>query len=107
MDLRTWLQARQPSEPPRDAALADFLGITPAAVRHKANGVRAVQYGECPLIEQFTGAQVPCEDLRDDVDWDRDDSGAVTGYRVRFPTAASVDQAPATVEPAEVGGAQA
>lgn len=48
-----------------------------------------------------------CEDLRDDVDWDRDDSGAVTGYRVRFPTAASVDPGASTVEPAEVGGAQA
>jgi len=50
---------------------------------------------------------VRCEDLRDDVDWDRDDSGAVTGYRVRFPTAASVEQGASTVEPAEVGGAQA
>lgn len=66
-----------------------------------------MQHSECPLIEQFTGGLVRCEDLRDDVDWDRDDSGAVTGYRVRFPTAASVEQEPSTVEPAEVGGAQA
>lgn len=103
MDLRTWLQARQPSEPPRDAALADFLGITPAAVRHKANGVRAVQYGECPLIEQFTAGQVTCEDLRDDVDWDRDDAGRVTGYRVRFSMDASVAEVASTVDPADAG----
>jgi len=106
MDLRTWLQARQPPEPLRDAALGDYLGLTPAAVRHKANGLRPVQHSECPLIEQFTGGLVRCEDLRDDVDWDRDDSGAVTGYRVRFPTAASVEQGAATVEPVNAGGAE-
>lgn len=75
-------------------------------MRHKANGIRLVQHSECRLIEQFTGGLVRCEELRDDVYWDRDDAGAVTGYRVRFPTDDSVEQEPSTVEPSQVGGGE-
>lgn len=62
--------------------------------------MRAVQHGECPLIERYTEGAVTCDELRNDVDWDRDDDGRVTGYRVRFATDASVGQASTTDQPA-------
>lgn len=77
--------------------------MTPAAVRHKANRVRSVKYSECQLIEQFTGGQVRCDEIRDDVHWDRDESGTVTGYRVRFATVASVDPPTDSAKPLEEG----
>lgn len=39
----------------------------------------------CPAIESCTG--VVCEELRPDLDWERED-GRVTGYRVRLPAPA-------------------
>lgn len=106
MDLRTWLQARQPPEPPRDGALGDHLGITPAAVRHKANGLRQVQLTECVPIEQFTAGQVRCEDLRPDVEWERDADGRVVSYRVPVSMVATVDPDPSTVDPANAGAVE-
>lgn len=38
---------------------------------------------QCPAIELATG--VRCEALRNDVAWQRDDSGRVTGYVVPVP----------------------
>lgn len=36
--------------------------------------------GHCPAIESATG--VRCEELRPDLEWERDDAGAVIAYRV-------------------------
>jgi len=36
----------------------------------------------CPAIESSTG--IRCEQLRPDLVWTRDESGAVTGYHVRI-----------------------
>lgn len=94
---QTILQAGGPS------SVARALGLGQSAVSNW------ILRGQVPLEHVpalAKAAGVRCEQLCNDVDWDRDDSGAVTGYRVRFPTAASVEQAPSTVEPAEVGGAQ-
>lgn len=85
--------------------MARAIGVRQGHVWSWLNRDMQVPFAHCVSIETATG--VRCEDLRPDVDWDRDDSGAVTGYRVRFPTAASVEQEPSTVEPAKVGAEQA
>jgi len=86
------------------SALARLLNVKQGQVWCWLNRDQQVPLEHCPAIERATG--VACGDLRSDVDWDRDDSGAVTGYRVRFPTAASVEQGAATVEPVNAGGAE-
>ena len=51
------------------AALADVLGVTKAAVNQwKALG-RQVPAEHCPAIERATGGAVRCEELRPDVPW--------------------------------------
>ena len=84
------------------AALARAIGVRQGHVWSWLNRDMQVPFAHCVSIEASTG--VRCEDLRPDVDWDRDDSGTVTGYRVRFPTAAMVDTGDATVESANVAG---
>ena len=44
----------------------------------------------CPAIELVTG--VRCERLRADVEWVRDDAGAVTGYHVPVQVATGADR---------------
>lgn len=86
-------------------ALAKAIGVTQGLIWHYANGNQTPPPERCVEIERATG--VRCDELRTDLHWDRDDAtGAVTGYRVRFPTAASVEQGAATVEPVNAGGAE-
>lgn len=63
MNLKTYLQSSSQVE------LARKLGVTAGAVSQWANGLTAVAAERCPLIEQATGGQVRCEDLRPDVAW--------------------------------------
>lgn len=61
--------------------LADSLGVSQSVVSNwKARG--QVPAERCPFIEAATS--IPCEQLRSDLDWLRDESGAITGYCVRF-----------------------
>lgn len=61
--------------------LADSLGVSQSVVSNwKARG--QIPAERCPHIEAATS--IPCEQLRPDLDWLRDDGGAVTGYCVRF-----------------------
>jgi len=85
-------------------ALARKIGCSQGLIWHYVNGTQLPPPERCKEIERVTG--VTCDELRPDVEWDRDDSGAVTGYRVRFPTAASVEQGASTVEAVNAGGAE-
>ncbi len=51
-----------------------------AVQKWEANGV---PLDRCAAIESATGGQVRCEDLRPDVEWQRDAAGSVTGYLVK------------------------
>lgn len=46
-----------------------------------------VPEAHCPAVERITG--IKCEELRPDVDWERDRRGRVTAYRVRVTTKAA------------------
>lgn len=46
----------------------------------------------CAAIEAATG--VRCEELRPDVEWERDETGKVIGYRVLIPPPANDDGVP-------------
>ena len=69
----------------------DFAGGDPAGDQRPGliyqwlSGIRPLAAHHCPAIERATG--VTCEDLRPDLHWLRDESGAVTGYQV--PTRAA------------------
>jgi DNA-binding transcriptional regulator YdaS (Cro superfamily) len=67
------------------AALATAVGVTPGLIYQWLSGLRPLAAHHCPAIERATG--VTCEDLRPDLNWLRDESGAVTGYQV--PTRAA------------------
>jgi len=67
-------------------------GVTPAAVRHWASGLREMPASTCPIVESIT--RVPCEELRTDLLWERDDVGRVTGYRVPLPSAPTAAKPP-------------
>lgn len=56
-------------------------GVNPSLVAQWATGRRPVAAHHCPAIEAATG--VRCEELRPDLEWERDPAGVVTGYRVR------------------------
>lgn len=59
-------------------ALARALGEFPQNIDNWRR--RGIPLDKCPAIERATGT--PCEQLRTDVEWNRDESGAVTGYTV-------------------------
>jgi len=69
------------------AGLARACRISSAAVAKWRE--RGVPLDRCAAIESATKGQVRCEDLRNDVDWTRDERGHVTGYHVRV--SASID----------------
>ena len=50
-------------------ALADRVGVTPAAVNQWISGFRPIPAERCPTIERATKGVIRCEDLRPDVDW--------------------------------------
>lgn len=61
--------------------LASDLGVSQSVVSNwRARG--QVPVDRCPYVEAATG--VPCEMLRPDVEWLRNDEGAVTGYCIKF-----------------------
>ena len=51
------------------AALAQELSITPAAVTNWLFRNTKVPAEYCPTIERVTGGRVRCEQLRPDVEW--------------------------------------
>lgn len=80
-------------------ALARAIGCTQGLIWQYVNGSAIPPPERCIAIERATG--VICELLRPDITWDRDDDGAVTGYRVpvaphqgeqRQPTVEEVQQ---------------
>lgn len=64
MDLKTYFQSSSQID------LARKLGVTGGAISQWVNGLAAVPAERCPAIEEATGGQVRCEDLRPDVRWD-------------------------------------
>ena len=56
--------------------LARLLGVLPQHVNNWKT--RGVPPDRCPAIESVSG--VRCEDLRSDMQWNRDADGRVTGY---------------------------
>ena len=67
------------------AALAKLLLVHHTLVHQWRKGLRPVAARHCPGIEAATG--VRCEELRPDLHWLRDESGAATGHVV--PTRAA------------------
>lgn len=58
--------------------LAKLLDVTAQTVTvWKEKGVHE---DRCPMVEAVTG--VRCEELRPDIQWDRDETGKVVSYRV-------------------------
>jgi DNA-binding transcriptional regulator YdaS (Cro superfamily) len=51
-------------------ALADYLGVTKAAVGQWKEEGRRVPAEHCLRIERVTRGVVKCEELRPDMDWD-------------------------------------
>lgn len=62
------------------AKLAGLLKVSAQAVS-QWNPERILPE-HCPAIESATAGRVRCEALRPDVEWQRDDTGQVTGYVV-------------------------
>ena len=67
------------------AELAKLLHVHHTLVHQWRKGLRPVAARHCPGIEAATG--VRCEELRPDLHWLRDASGAATGHLV--PTRAA------------------
>lgn len=65
----------------RQKDLAEALGVSQGLISQWCNGI-PVPSEHCPAIERAT--RVTCEELRPDLDWERNDAGAVIAYRVRF-----------------------
>lgn len=92
--LTDWLESHPLGN--RGAAVttvATAVGVTAPAVRHWINGTRTLPLSKAYTVERCTG--VPCEDLCPGVEWERDDLGRVTGYRVPLPALDAVTKAPA------------
>ncbi|WP_412479891.1 transcriptional regulator [Azonexus sp. IMCC34839] len=68
MDLKTFLSR---SSKTKAAAIARFIGVTPAFISQWKKGVRPIPDGRCPAIELATSGQVTCEELRPDIRWVR------------------------------------
>jgi DNA-binding transcriptional regulator YdaS (Cro superfamily) len=64
MDLKTYFKTTTQD------SLAKALGVTPGAVNQWVSGLTTVSAERCIQIEQATGGQVRCEDLRPDVAWE-------------------------------------
>jgi len=66
------------------AALAGRIGVSPQQVNQWVKGKRPLPLDRCPLIERATSGAVRCEELRPDVEWQRDAGDRVVGYQVRL-----------------------
>jgi DNA-binding transcriptional regulator YdaS (Cro superfamily) len=62
MNLAVWLSQRRG----RQAALAAHLRIKPPQVAAWIAGKKQVPLDHCPFIQDFTGGEVTCEELRPD-----------------------------------------
>jgi len=51
------------------AALAEALGVTRAAVSQWKERDRKTPAEHCPRIERLCGGRVTCEELRPDIEW--------------------------------------
>jgi DNA-binding transcriptional regulator YdaS (Cro superfamily) len=63
---------------------ADFgymVGVSQTRVSQWEHG-EPLTPGKCPAIERVTG--IPCESLRPDIEWRRDEEGSVTSYCVHI-----------------------
>lgn len=66
--------------------LAREIGVKPQALTsYLKKGVPPLD--RCAAIERATG--VKCEDLRPDVEWQRNEHGVVIGYLMRVPAASN------------------
>lgn len=66
------------------SGFARAIGAHPQQVQQWLYDKRPVPLERCPRVETVTDGTVRCEDLRPDVDWQRDGTGRVTGYQVQF-----------------------
>ena len=62
MNLSTWLQARRG----RALEMARHLRVSQVTVSDWSTGKKPVPLERCPYIEQFTGGEVTCEELKPD-----------------------------------------
>jgi DNA-binding transcriptional regulator YdaS (Cro superfamily) len=63
------------------AAFAGLIGVTPGRVSHLVNG--STPSPELAVrIEVATGGDIAVEQILPDLNWNRDESGQVTGYTV-------------------------
>lgn len=74
------------------ARIAKAAQVSPAAVRHWANGIRGISPAAAIAIESATDGAVTCAEVRPDLEWSRDSTGAVTGYRVPVASSESSSQ---------------
>lgn len=78
------------------SALARALGVKQGQVWEWLFVSGRPTPGMCPATEAHTG--VTCESLRPDLEWERDDLGRVTGYRVPLPPVNLASEALASAE---------
>jgi len=65
------------------AAFALRLGVSQSTVSSWVCGrINEVPPDRCPEVEALTSGHVRCEQLRPDLQWQRDAAGQVTGYVV-------------------------
>jgi DNA-binding transcriptional regulator YdaS (Cro superfamily) len=73
-------------------ALARAIGVTQGLVWQWARQGRLIPVARAISIEEATAGRVRVEDLRPDVTWHRDESGAVTGYIIPVTTTAPTEK---------------
>lgn len=62
MNLQAWLKEKRG----RSTALAGAIDISVSVLSRMAAGEKPVPLDHCPFIEEFTGGEVTCEELRPD-----------------------------------------
>lgn len=58
-----------------------LVGVSQTRVSQWESGTPLTP-GKCPAIERVTG--IPCEQLRPDIEWRRDESGCIASYCVHI-----------------------
>lgn len=81
MDLRTYL--KKPGITQEGFADKVGEGVSQGLVGQWLTGRTKITPDRAIEIEAATGGEVRCEDLRPDLDWQRDRKGLVTGYLVK------------------------
>lgn len=67
---------------PNAADLARACGVSRQAARYWINGLATPSPQFVPLIVAAADGQITAEQIRPDVEWQRDENGQITGYVV-------------------------